>query len=300
MDRRSFIMKSCGGMILLSCPGLRAGTPDKNTRFGLVTDIHYADRKVNGTRYYDQSIAKLTEAVNIFNSEKLEFLIELGDLKDQGTNPDKTETLTFLDQIESTLKKFNGPVYHVLGNHDMDSISKEDFLGHIRNHGKAGNKPYYSFIRNKLKFIVLDANHHEDGSDYNNGNFDWTKAFIPQTQKEWLNHELEESKYPVIVFSHQMLDSFSDIDKKLCVGNADEIVNILERHKKVITVFQGHHHPGHYSYRNNIHYYTMKGMIEGSFPENSSYGIIEVQRNLNINITGFRNCGNKLMKHNHA
>lgn len=282
-------------MILLAGLDFSGSVPEENTRFGLLTDIHFARRKVNGTRYFDQSITKLTEAIQVYNREHMDFLIELGDLKDQGIDPVKTETLSFLDEIESTLKKYKGPLYHVLGNHDMDSISKKDFLQHTRNHGKARNKTYYSFIRNHLKFIVLDANYNEDGSDYDSGKFNWTKAFIPAEQKDWLQKELSGHTYPVIIFLHQLLDSFSGINKNVCVGNAGEIVDILEQSKKVIAVFQGHHHAGHHSFRNGIHYYTMKGMIEGSLPDNNSFAIVEVDKGLNIHIRGFYNCKDQKM-----
>ena len=184
MDRRVFFKKSCGGVLLLSCFGFQLPSKIKGIRFGLVTDLHFARREKNGSRYYDQSKKKLENAISTFNENKVDFLIELGDLKDQGVTPDKAQTLSFLDEIEESLHTFDGPVYHVLGNHDMDSISKEDYLAHIRNGVDTKGKTYYSFVRNKLKFVVLDGNYNEDGSDYNCGNFDWTKALIPNEQKE--------------------------------------------------------------------------------------------------------------------
>ena len=91
-------------------------------------------------------------------------MIELGDLKDMGDIPERGQTLSFLDEIEAKFQTFDGPVYHVLGNHDMDSISKSEFLAHTSNYGSAKGKPYYSFVRNQIKFIVLDGNCNEDGS----------------------------------------------------------------------------------------------------------------------------------------
>ena len=208
------------------------------------------------------------------------------------------EVKYYLDEIEKEFQTFQGPVYHVLGNHDMDSISKEDFLQHTSNHGDADKKTYYSFICNDIKFIVLDANHNLDGTPYDRGSFDWTKAFIPKDQVLWLQEELKEKDKPVVIFIHQLLDRFSDIGKALCVSNADEIVSLLEANGNILAVFQGHHHAGHYSFRNNIHYWTMKGMIEGSLPENNSFAVIEIDKDLNIYIEGFYNCKNKEMKHN--
>ena len=170
-----------------------------------------------------------------------------------GDTPERGQTLSFLDEIEAKFQTFDGPVYHVLGNHDMDSISKSEFLAHTSNYGSAKGKPYYSFVRNQIKFIVLDGN---------------CKAFIPAGQREWLQQELKKDDLPVVIFIHELLDTFSGIDKELCIGNAEEIVSILEQSGKVVAVIQGHHHAGNYSFRHGIHYFTMKGMIEGSLPEN--------------------------------
>lgn len=296
MKRRVFLKHISGGILLASVlPAFSCSNAP--LRFGLITDLHYAKKEMAMNRYYKDSILKLRKAIDTFNSSDLDFIIELGDLKDMGTKPDEQETLLFLDEIEETLHTFSGPVYHVLGNHDMDCIAKADFLKHTFNPGKAKGKAYYSFEKKDIHFIVLDANFNEDRSSYNKGNFDWRIAYVPQEQLDWLEQDLSRSDRPTIVFLHQMLDSFSDINKSLCVGNAEEVVAILERHPQILAVFQGHHHNGHYSYRKNIHYWTMKGMIESSFPEHNSYAIVEVRPNGDIFLEGFDDCDSKEMKH---
>jgi alkaline phosphatase len=302
MDRRTFLNISCGisGLLICHSPKLRASCKDKSiVRFGMVTDLHYANRKNNGNRHYKQSLNKLHEAINIFNKSNLDFIIELGDFKDQGENPDRMQTLSFLDEVENEYKKFKGNRYHVLGNHDMDSLSKAEFLAHTQNSGKTKGKNYYSFVQKGIKFIVLDANYNEDGSDYDKGNYDWTKTVIPNSQQQWLEKELNDSlakRYPVIVFVHQLLNSFSTELTDVFVKNASDVVDILERNNNVLTVFQGHHHQGHYTFRNNIHYFTLRGLIEGSFPENNSFAIVEIDKTLNISIDGFHNCEDKYLK----
>ncbi|MDR1454034.1 MAG: metallophosphoesterase [Tannerella sp.] len=289
MDRRIFFKSSYGFAGLLACHHVgMLSCVGNNTkiRFGIVTDLHYARRPVAGTRYYEHSINKLREAVNVFNKSDLDFIIELGDFKDAGSN--REETLSFLDEIECEYRKFHGPVYHVFGNHDMDSISKEDFLKHTANEGKAKNKTYYSFVRREIKFIVLDANYNADGSDYNCGNFDWKVAHIPQMQLDWLSQELE-TEQPVIVFLHQLLD-ITQQHHHVCVTNAQEVTGLLEKNNHVLAVFQGHHHTGSYHLGNGIHYFTLKGMIEGAFPESSSFAVVEIDNSCNITIDGFHNC----------
>ena len=291
MKRRTFLKRTGGALSLGKKPMIK---------FGLVADIHYARAEILWNRYFDQSKTKLTDAINFFNKEYLDFIIELGDLKDEGNPPDMLETIDFLVEIEKVFSGFKGPVYHVLGNHDMDSISKDDFLSRIKNFGQEKARNYYSFDMGGIKFLVLDPNYNADGSDYDKGNFDWTSSVVPPDQVEWLKAELSDTRLPVIVFIHQLIDSFSGIPEDYCVNNAVEIVRILETSGKVVAVFQGHYHNGYYSFRNGIHYYTMKAMVEGSLPENNSYAIVEIDDHLNIMVSGFQNCESNEIKYRQA
>ncbi|MBQ3581491.1 MAG: metallophosphoesterase [Alistipes sp.] len=270
--------------------------PRRRVRFGVVTDTHYADRERSGTRYYRDSIAKMREAVAEFQRADLDFIIELGDMKDTTARSEPVPTLRFLDDIEREFSAFRGPRYHVLGNHDMDCLTKEEFLAHTRNAGRARGKAFYSFSEGGVRCIVLDANFNEDRTPYARGNFDWRKAYIPASQIEWLDRELtRHADEPTLVFLHQMLDSFSDISKDLCVGNAEAVVEVLERHRQVLAVFQGHHHPGHYSHRRGIHYLTFQGMIEQAAPA-SAYAIVEVEADGTIRVEGFRSCPDRVLE----
>ena len=299
MHRSEFIRAVAGGVLTLSlsrfgAEALAAGR--KPLRFGILTDVHYADRERSGTRYYRDSMAKVEEAVEAFRRAKVDFIIELGDLKDTTPQSEVTPTLRFLDDIERTLQSAGTKLYHVLGNHDMDCLSKEEFLLHTTNSGSARGKAYYSFKERGVRCVVLDANFNEDFSPYHRGNFDWRKAYIPKEQIAWLDAELtRHSDEPTLIFVHQMLDSFSDISKALCVGNASEVVAVLERHEQVMAVFQGHHHPGHYSHRGGIHYLTVQGMIEQAAPA-SAYAIVEMSADGTIRVDGFRACPDRTME----
>ena len=299
MRRSEFIRYVAGGVLSLSLSRLNmeAMAADRRPlRFGILTDVHYADRERSGTRYYRDSMAKVEEAIEAFKRAKVDFIIELGDLKDTTPQSETGPTLRFLDDVERVLQSAGMKVYHVLGNHDMDCLSKEEFLSHTTNAGAARGKAYYSFKERGVRCIVLDANFNEDRTPYHRGNFDWRKAFIPQEQIEWLDSELKKhSDEPTLIFVHQMLDSFSDISKDLCVGNAEQVVAVLERHEQVAAVFQGHHHPGHYSLRRGIHYLTLQGMIEQAAPT-SAYAIVEMSADGNISVDGFRSCPDRVME----
>ena len=292
MRRKEFIQYLSSGILLLAVgrmPQAQAA-PRRTLRFGVLTDTHYADRPTAGTRHYADSLQKVDEAIEAFNRAKVDFVIELGDLKDMDAKGTPELTLRYLDFIEQRLRRFDGPLYHVLGNHDMDCITKEEFLAHTSNAGRANGRAYYSFEAQGVRCIVLDANFNADMTPYSRGNFDWRVANIPAEQLDWLDGELKRHRrQPTIIFLHQMLDSFSDINKDLCVKNADKVVEIIERHSQVLAVIQGHHHPGHYSHRRGIHYLTLQGMIEQAAPANS-YAIVEVRPGGDISVDGFKSC----------
>ena len=63
---------------------------------------------------------------------------------------------------------------------------------------------------------------------------------------------------------------------------------ILQQSGKVIAVFQGHKHEGDYNKIEDIHYYTLKGMIEGPAPDSSAYAIVEIKPSREIIVTGYR------------
>jgi predicted phosphodiesterase len=290
VTRRDFL-KASGFVVSglsLGAPSIFAVNRGSNTKvsFGIVTDAHYADSAPRGTRFYKESVAKMTECVDFMNVKKVDFLIELGDFKDQGDPAKEKETLTYLEAIEQIFQHFRGPRYHVLGNHDVDSISKEQFLTRVENTGISSESNYYSFDLKELHFVVLDANYMADGSDYDHGNFHWTDTNISQKELDWFKNDLAASSKPVIVFVHQQLDGTGNHSVK----NAAEVRQIMQESEKVLAVFQGHNHAGHYSYIEGIHYYTLKAMVEGSGENNNSYAIVEVHDNQNIVVRGYRSA----------
>jgi predicted phosphodiesterase len=263
IKRRKFvetIITVIGGASLPGSMLAKANMKTRPLRFGIVTDPHYAERPPHNNRYYRDSLAKVSECVELMNEQNVDFLIELGDLKDEGVSPKESETLNFLATIEKTLQGFNGPLYHVLGNHDHDSISKQQFLDAISNHGFSKARNYYAFNRKGFHFVVLDANYMADGKPYDHGNFDWRDVHIPDDQLNWLKEDLNNNhRKPAVVFVHQQLDSiaFEPKHRVHCPDNADAARAVLEEAGNVIAVFQGHYHNGSLNKFNNIYYYTL-------------------------------------------
>ncbi len=289
IDRRVFLRSTASvlassAVLSLSC-ARQGGLSGRRTpvRFGIVTDCHYADADPAGMRIYRESLDKLGECVARMNAEKVDFLVELGDFKDQDRPPVERDTLAYLETVEAVFQRFEGRTYHVLGNHDVDSISKPQFLQRVTNTGIAAERSYYSFDVNGLHGVVLDPNYRTDGADYDHGNFDWTDANIPPHELEWLREDLNATPNPVVVFMHQLLDGTGAV----YVKNAADVRTVLEASGKVLAVFQGHHHAGSHNLINGIHYYTLIATVEGQGEDNNSYGIVELCPN-GLAVTGYR------------
>lgn len=294
VTRRDFLKASGLALSqLAAAPLFAADEPDRKAilTFGLVADAHYADTDRRGTRHYRESTAKLAECVKLMNEKKADFLIELGDFKDEARPATQESTLAGLRAIEGVFKGFKGRRYHVLGNHDTDSISKGQFLANVVNTDIPRDSKHYSFDLNGLHLVVLDANYRADGADYDRGNFDWTDANVPKAQLDWLRQDLGGTSAPVIVFVHQQLDG----QGSHCVKNAADVRKILQEHRKVLAVFQGHNHAGQYSRIEGIHYYTLKAMVEGQGEQKSSYAAAEVLDNHDIVVTGYRRAAGKTL-----
>ncbi|QZT36053.1 metallophosphoesterase [Halosquirtibacter xylanolyticus] len=297
MKRREFLKNTVLTGMALTFSQCRSSSSSHVCSFGLITDVHYADRdpKLEWNRYYRRALAKFKQAISFFNSKQPSFVVCLGDIKDEKKNPSKQTTLHFLERIESAFAAFKGKRYHALGNHDLDSISKEEFLSRVVNSGISKEKSYYSFDECGVHYVVLDTCFKSNGIPYDAGNFEWFDAYIPSEELEWLKKDLTKTSLPVIVFTHHPLDDFNLPDKRISITNAYQVRKILEESSKVMAVFQGHHHDGNYCLHNNIHYYTMKSVVDGT--EENNYALIEINLEKNkILINGYGNTSSLDLK----
>jgi 3',5'-cyclic AMP phosphodiesterase CpdA len=279
LGRRAFLRN--GSLLLAaasldSSPRLAAEEAPK-LRIGMVTDLHYADKPPAGTRHYRETLAKLSAAAEQFAQDKPDFLVELGDLIDAADSIENE--LRWLNRINREFSAIAPDRHYVLGNHCVDTLTKDEFLG-----GVEQNQSYYSFDRGKLHFVVLDACFRSDGRPYGRKNFQWTDPNIPAAEIEWLQGDLAKTDKKTLVFVHQRLDGRNDH----AVRNAVDVRKVLEESGRVIAVFQGHSHQNDYRELGGIHYTTLAAMVEGSGAESNGYSILEVHLDGAICLTGFR------------
>ena len=258
-------------------------------RFGIVTDCHYAKIPYAKRKYpvgdaaYSESAAKLAEFVAVMNREKPDFAIELGDFKDLG--PDKESTIGYLEEIERVFAGFDGPRYHVAGNHDFDCLTREEFFSRIPNAGQVSRTGYYSFFRNGVKFVVLNACFDSALKPYDCSN-PWNDANVPPEELKWLENELQAAPERVVVFCHQCLTSA--FEPQHVVKNAAQVRAILEKSGKVKAVFTGHQHSGLIDIAGGITYYSLRALVLNSGEEENAYALAEMDSSGEIRVTGYR------------
>ena len=231
-----FAALACASLVMMAGFSACRTTKEKPVRFAIASDFHAPDIPDGEHR-----VAKFIKAAN---DEKVDFIIELGDFC----------RLDSASQVYRDLwNSFPGDKYHVIGNHDMDRYTFEEYT-------QGMNMParYYSFDQGDFHFIVLDGNNLFDGKKYThyaraNYYVDAKKrAHIDPEQMEWLKKDLAATNKRCILFSHQSIEE--------ALNNGAEVRKILEAEnqragfKKVVMAFGGHNHSNYSKEINGITY----------------------------------------------
>ena len=182
-------------------------------KFLAFTDLHYD--------YATQGDERIRQIIDRVKTGKVDFIVSLGDI----TAP--------FEEYDHVLKKVNSagiPVYHVLGNHDVkvDLQKTMDFLGL--------EKPYYSFVRGNVKFLILNSCYYRQGNEEHS--FPEVKGegvdspIIPKEEIEWLKKELEEDKDYVIFSHHSFTNPFRNraVRTVRCLQHRLQRARMFERH----------------------------------------------------------------------
>jgi len=237
MERRKFLKKTVQAGIAMSLPLSMSGFNFKSSgklQIGIVADVHQD--------VIHDGYARLRFFMDDMKKRAPDFIIQLGDFA-----LPKPQNQPFLD----VWNEFEGPAYHMLGNHDMRDA------GFTREQTMAWwemKERYYSFDQGDFHFIVLD------GNDKNPKPWSGYDRFIGEEQKEWLKEDLKNTLKPTVVFVHQSLEAEEGI------ANGEEIRKLLEQSKtdskqsKVIACLCGHHHTDYVKEINGIPYIQINSM----------------------------------------
>jgi len=254
----------------------KAARATANLTFGLVTDVHYADKAPEGSRYYRDSMEKLRHAVAVLNKRRPDLVVQCGDLIDSGSSLEKEAD--HLRAIEAEMSRCHGERHYVFGNHCLYQLSKKEF-----SELSAARPTHYSFDHGRWHGVVLDACFTSKGEPYQRKNFRWTDANIPDAQIAWLTDDLRRTKLPTLVFTHQRLDPSG----KYMIRNAEKVRKVLADAGNVAAVFQGHSHQNFHREIDGIHYCVTRGMIEGEGLKNNGFALVSGYPDGSLSVEGF-------------
>ena len=262
-------------------------------RFGAVADCQYC-KETSAVRKYNLSPKKLAACVEHYNKLNLAFVVHLGDFIDRDFES--------FDVVAPIYNRLKAPHYHVLGNHDFSVADDKKALVPKRMGLK---NRYYDFIHKNWRFIVIDGN---DVSLYAYPKDDprtkaatalhrRLKAGTPtwnggasDKQLKWIESRLKlatQAKERVILFCHFPVYPANVHN----LWNHEAVTGLLAKYPCVAAYINGHNHAGNYGKKGNVHYLTLKGMVD---TVKSSYSVIEVHES-ELKVVGYGRQENRVM-----
>lgn len=299
--KRSTFLKLTG--IGLCQPGqdstaAAAESEKPDLRIGIISDCQYADcdPSKDGKRLYRQSVKKLEAAVRQFNEmEDLDFVIHLGDMIDRD--------FASYDAVMPLYAKLQARRYQVLGNHDFSVTDAEK----ARVPAILGMEhPYYSWVRGKRRFAVLDGSdlstygHPKDSEKWRAADAYAKASKVPLAdhnggigpqQLAWLREQLTAARkenQQVMLFCHYPIQPVNSMN----LWNAAEVTGLLAEFKDVVRLWgNGHDHDGNYASKHGIHFLNFRGMVD---TERSCLARLEIFSD-KIRVTGFEREPSRLL-----
>jgi len=287
MERRS-VIKSMAG--LLALPALRFNpiSSDKKPvlRVAHLTDVHLKD-KWDAPARFARCLHRVQQQPNV------DLILNGGDIVFD-MNKENLDTINSQWKLwHATIKSdCSLPMHYILGNHDVwwNENDKGQAL-----YGKeyAINQlqlasPYYSFIKNGWKFILLDSVHLDTDNT-------WYIGKLGDAQFAWLENELNTTPadMPVCVMSHiplltatLMVDDQTAVNKWEVLGgemhtDISKIIALFYKHPNVKLCLSGHIHLRDKVVYNNVTY-LCNGAVSGAWWEGNKretapgYGLIDL------------------------
>ena len=273
-------------------------------KFEVYSDVHASSIAPRGEMYFSHSFVKVQDYSAYLRREGAEFSVCLGDICEYTGNAEIDDPA--LSRALGPRMWGRHPYIHVLGNHDVAFGTKAEFAERMKHPLRPrpgmpanfrfpelptipvtpANSPYFSFVQDGWKFVVLDTNYDETGASIENKLIRGI-TYINKAQLDWLSRELSDGMRTIIL-THANLDPRM-VDGKMhpCVlGNAAEVRAILEKAGNVKLVLQGHAHDGACTYCAGIPYITLRATVLGQYPESYAVAVVELTDE-GIHIQGF-------------
>ena len=273
-DTRDYVHKGFFPLTTLKPIWERKMETSQVLKLGIITDTHVRSSRAirkskekNAARVLKESDEKILKK---FNSQMKDFqpdgIIHLGDII-EGTNEGTHVGMYGLKLVAEQLGQNNIPIYWAIGNHDLRSVTKDEFKQTLQL-----ERLDQIVDKDDYRLIFLDANYRENEEDVIPGK-GHTFGYLHPKTLVWLEENLKTDKR-VFVFMHQA--AFDRIllgdngSPKQSIDNALVLRNILENYN-VEAIFNGHIEVKLYEEEKGVKYYSLTGTEKSDLYPNSYY-----------------------------
>lgn len=236
---------------------------EQDIKIGIITDTHVHPNRINRQNKKDEAPRYLNEKnvkpirnfVKQMKKFQPEFIVHLGDVI-EGTNDEDYVGIKGVKLVKKELDKVEVPIHWVIGNHDLRSLTKEQFkeVLQLENVNQA-------FDVGDYRFIVLDANYNEKNQPRAPGSNTFIPGNIPPEIMQWFELQLQTDK-KVFVFIHQAVFTHptkgDEHRTKRSILNAQAFQNLLTKHH-VSGLFNGHIESRHFEQIGDTAVFSLTG-----------------------------------------
>ena len=272
MKRRTFFTTAgtigAGLFSNLSCTGK---TPEKETgkaREKLFSFVHFTDIHVQPEKSAREGFLA---SIDKMNSLKPDLAISGGDLVMDALAVDETRANMLYDMYSDCCRRFEMPVYDIIGNHDLFGIYVPDKVpvdhpewGSEMFRRRLGEgRTYRSFDHKGVHFVLLDSMQLEKNTD--KPGYKYYNA-IGAEQMAWLRNDIGAlpADTSVIAVSHiplftrfvKVIGPLLATPKKWKITDGKELYDILTT-RRLLGLFQGHIHV------NEVYEYKQTKFVDG-------------------------------------
>ncbi len=245
-----------------SVPTLPAYVPVKRSsneiKIGFITDTHVSSfiNEKGKRSLKNVFVERINPFVEKMNNEVVpDFIIINGDVI-EGTGVPADVGMEELRLTKSLFDRTNIPKYWVVGNHDLRSVTKQQWkstlgIEYLRK----------AFEVRDYKIIILDSNFNKKDKDAKPGS-GYTRGRVSEEGIRWLKKELKETKKKPLVFIHH--PPLWDTDVKTNSGlpdNAEELREIFSKYE-VLAVFAGHIEDFYHEEVDGVNYFVTPGIYK--------------------------------------
>ncbi len=240
-------------------------------KIALITDIHHGPLSHTKKEGWN-AVPELGRAIEAINAAKADLLLDLGDRISDTT---RDHDIQMEREVYECLARFEGPRYHMVGNHDVGNLTFADNAEAMHQ-----SMEHQVVDLGEQRLILWQVNTKIDRAL--SGEF--PKA---ETELEWLVEALESDPRPAIIATHVPLSGHSQIGNFYFENNANlstypdhvKVRTAVEATGKAAIWLSGHVHRNTVSNVHNLQHITVQSFSERftTYPEPAvAYGILEI------------------------